>query len=45
LAIVAKFAQVMNAKFELGDVPGGPGLRATVIFNALPPVATAGETA
>jgi two-component system sensor histidine kinase TctE len=39
LAIVAKFAQVMNAKFELGDVPGGPGLRATVIFNALPKVA------
>jgi two-component system sensor histidine kinase TctE len=32
LAIVAKFAQVMNADFELGDVPGGPGLRATVIF-------------
>jgi two-component system sensor histidine kinase TctE len=35
LAIVAKFAQVMNAKFELGDVPGGPGLRATVIFRPL----------
>jgi two-component system, OmpR family, sensor histidine kinase TctE len=36
LAIVAKFAQVMNATFELGDVPGGPGLRASVIFKALP---------
>jgi two-component system sensor histidine kinase TctE len=35
LAIVAKFAQVMNARFELGDVPGGPGLRATVIFRSL----------
>jgi two-component system, OmpR family, sensor histidine kinase TctE len=36
LAIVAKFAQVMNAKFELGDVPGGPGLRATLVFRSLP---------
>ena len=45
LAIVAKFAQVMNAKFELGDVPGGPGLRATVIFKALPSVAADGKTA
>jgi two-component system, OmpR family, sensor histidine kinase TctE len=42
LAIVAKFAQVMNATFELGDVPGGPGLRATVIFKALPPAAARG---
>jgi len=42
LAIVAKFAQLMNAKFELGDVPGGPGLRATVIFKALPPAAASG---
>lgn len=40
LAIVAKFAQVMQAKFELGDVPGGPGLRATVIFNPSPAAAT-----
>lgn len=39
LAIVAKFAQVMHARFELGDVPGGPGLRATVIFKALPAMA------
>jgi len=45
LAIVAKFAQVMHARFELGNVPGGPGLRATVIFNALPPVAADGKTA
>jgi two-component system sensor histidine kinase TctE len=44
LAIVAKFAQVMNARFELGDAPGGPGLRATVIFNALPAVAADGRT-
>lgn len=44
LAIVAKFAQVMHARFELGNVPGGPGLRATVIFNALPPVAAGAGT-
>lgn len=36
LAIVAKFAQVMQAQFELGDAPSGQGLRATVIFRALP---------
>ena len=35
LAIVAKFAQVMQAQFELGDAPGGRGLRATVVFHAL----------
>lgn len=37
LAIVAKFAQVMQARFELGGVPGAPGLRASVIFKALAP--------
>lgn len=35
LAIVAKFAQVMQARFELGDAPGGRGLRATVVFRPL----------
>jgi two-component system sensor histidine kinase TctE len=39
LAIVAKFAQVMNAKFELGDVPGGSGLRASLVFRCLPAAA------
>ncbi len=34
LAIVAKFAQVMNARFTLGTVPGGTGLRASVSFQA-----------
>jgi two-component system sensor histidine kinase TctE len=32
LAIVAKFAQVMNARFELTQVTPGPGLRATLQF-------------
>ena len=36
LDIVAQFAQVMNAEFELGDVPDGAGLRATVTFRTLP---------
>jgi two-component system, OmpR family, sensor histidine kinase TctE len=36
LAIVAKFAQVMGARFELGAVPDGAGLRATVSFQATP---------
>jgi two-component system sensor histidine kinase TctE len=36
LAIVAKFAQVMHAGFELGDAPGGQGLCATVRWPALP---------
>jgi two-component system sensor histidine kinase TctE len=36
LAIVAKFAQVMQADFELGPVPGGAGLQASVRFRALP---------
>jgi two-component system sensor histidine kinase TctE len=34
LAIVGKFAEVMNATFELGEVPGGRGLRASVILRA-----------
>ncbi|PHM20138.1 MAG: histidine kinase [Curvibacter sp. PD_MW3] len=34
LAIVAKFAAVMHAGFELGDAPSGQGLRATVSFPA-----------
>lgn len=33
LAIVAKFAQLMQAGFELGSAPGGAGLRATLIFR------------
>lgn len=36
LAIVTKFAQVMGAHFELGSVPGEPGLRASVSFQAAP---------
>lgn len=36
LAIVAKFAQVMQAGFELGPAPGGQGLCASVTFRALP---------
>jgi two-component system sensor histidine kinase TctE len=42
LAIVAKFAHIMNATFELGDVPGGPGLRATLIFKTLPMATASG---
>ncbi len=35
LAIVARFAQLMQAQFELGDAPGGgPGLCASVCFQA-----------
>ena len=34
LAIVAKFAQVMSARFELAQVTPGPGLRATLQFPA-----------
>ena len=33
LAIVSKFAQVMQAGFALGDAPGGPGLCATLMFQ------------
>jgi two-component system sensor histidine kinase TctE len=33
LAIVAKFAQVMGARFELGSPQTGQGLRASVIFQ------------
>jgi two-component system sensor histidine kinase TctE len=33
LAIVAKFAQVMDARFELGAVAEGQGLRASVSFR------------
>lgn len=33
LAIVGKFAQVMQAGFVLGDAPGGPGLCATLTFQ------------
>jgi len=35
LAIVAKFAEVMHARFELGDAPGGQGLCASVSFRVL----------
>jgi two-component system sensor histidine kinase TctE len=36
LAIVAQFAQVMHARFELGSACcSGPGLRATVVFKRL----------
>ncbi|MDP1657433.1 MAG: sensor histidine kinase N-terminal domain-containing protein [Hylemonella sp.] len=35
LAIVAKFAAVLQARFELSDAPGGPGLCATVSFRVL----------
>jgi two-component system sensor histidine kinase TctE len=35
LAIVAKFAQVMNARFELAQVLPGPGLRASLQFPRL----------
>lgn len=38
LAIVARFAQLMQAQFELGGVPGGgPGLCASVRFQTPPP--------
>jgi two-component system sensor histidine kinase TctE len=36
LAIVGKFAEVMGATFELGDAPGGRGLRASVLLRAAP---------
>lgn len=36
LAIVGKFAEVMGATFELGEVPGGRGLRASVLLRAAP---------
>ena len=36
LAIVSKFAQVMGGRFELGEAPGGRGLRASVILSAAP---------
>lgn len=35
LAIVAKFAELMRARFELGDAPSGQGLCASVSFPAL----------
>jgi len=35
LAIVAKFAQLMGAQFDLGDAPDGRGLRATVTWPAV----------
>ncbi|HCY14757.1 MAG: histidine kinase [Curvibacter sp. GWA2_64_110] len=35
LAIVAKFAELMHARFELGDAPSGLGLCATVSFREL----------
>lgn len=35
LAIVAKFAELMHARFELGEAPGGQGLCASVSFPAL----------
>lgn len=38
LAIVAKFALLMQAQFELGDAPGGHGLCASVLFQARPTV-------
>jgi two-component system sensor histidine kinase TctE len=34
LAIVGKFAEVMGATFELGEAPGGRGLRASVVLRA-----------
>lgn len=37
LAIVGKFAEVMGATFELGDAPGGQGLRASVLLRAAAP--------
>lgn len=36
LAIVAKFALLMHAQFELGEAPGGSGLCASVRFEARP---------
>lgn len=35
LAIVAKFAEVMHARFELGNAPNGQGLCASVSFRVL----------
>jgi len=37
LAIVGKFAEVMGATFELGDAPGGQGLRASVLLRPAAP--------
>lgn len=37
LAIVAKFAELMHARFELGKAPSGQGLCASVSFPALVP--------
>ena len=38
LAIVARYAELLNARFELDDGPGGEGVRASVVF-ALPAAA------
>lgn len=38
LAIVARFAQIMHAGFELGPAPGGAGLRATLTFKVSAPL-------
>ena len=36
LAIVARYAELMHARFELADGPGGQGLRASVAFSEGP---------
>ena len=33
LAIVAHYAELLDARFELGAVPNGPGLRASLVFR------------
>lgn len=45
LAIVSKFAQVMQARFALGDAPGGPGLCATLTFPSATATASASASA
>jgi len=42
LAIVAKFAQLMQARFELSGAPAGSGLCASVNFQVPPPLTNAG---
>ena len=41
LAIVARYAELMHARFELADGPDGQGLRASVAFAAALPAAVA----
>ena len=37
LAIVARYAELLDARFELGAAPAGPGLRASLVFKRTAP--------